>query len=144
MICPEHIDGFVVKLPNKNKYFDYDFCDFNIPYEVKCSCGCEEFRIYKNSLPYVYVVCEKCKQKLNIYDLNCYPSASVIPTNEEPKEFKSADEESIFNVSVIYEYSDEFSFEDAEFDKNDITWCHVYGYGVRTNKVFEIIDDETA
>lgn len=144
MICQNHIEGYVVRLPNKSKFIEYDFCEFHIPYMVKCSCGCEEFRVYKNDLPNVYVVCESCKLKITVYDLNHYPCASIVPCDDEPSQFVSQEDEKVFNVCVIYEYSDEFAFDENEFDPNDITWCHVLAFGLNSHMVYEIINDETA
>lgn len=48
-----------------------------------------------------------------------------------------------FNVAVIFEYSDEFSFDD-EFDENDITWCQIYLYDPKNLCSIMIVDDETA
>lgn len=56
----------------------------------------------------------------------------------------SAEGDDVFNVCVVYEYSDEFSLSDAEFDNNDVTWCQVFVYGTKSNKVYKIVDDETA
>lgn len=49
-----------------------------------------------------------------------------------------------FNVAIIFEYSDEFAFDDEEFDENDITWCQIYLYDIVSLRSIMIVDDETA
>lgn len=78
-----------------------------------------------------------------MYDLDCYTCAEKY-MEEELNLYISPDGDNIFNVSVVYEYSDEFSFSDENFDNNDISWCHVYVYGINSGKVYKIVDDETA
>lgn len=143
MIMPNHIEGYVEKLPNKSKYIEYEFDEYTMPYEVKCSCGSKEFVVYNNEEPRVELKCTKCGKRIVVYDLDFYPCASKYK-EEQLNQYTSPEEDNIFNVAVVYEYSDEFPFSDEEFDCNDVTWCNVYVYGVNSNKVYEIVNDETA
>jgi hypothetical protein len=140
---PNHIEGYVERLPNKSKYVEYEFDEYTIPYEVKCSCGNKEFIVYNNLEPRVELECTKCGNKIIVYDLDYYTCAEKY-MEEELNLYISPYGDNIFNVSVVYEYSDEFSFSDENFDKNDISWCYVYVYGIKSNKVYKIVDDETA
>lgn len=69
---PNHIDKYVEKLPNRSKYIEYEFTEYTIPYEVKCSCGCKEFIVYNNEEPRVEIECNKCGNKIVVYDLDLY------------------------------------------------------------------------
>lgn len=140
---PNHIEGYVEKLPNKSKYVEYEFDEYTIPYEVKCTCGNREFKVYENLEPRVEIECTKCGNRIIVYDLDYYTCAEKY--NEEKLNlYTSPYGDNFFNVCVIYEYSDEFSFLDKNFDNNDITWCEVFIYGVDSKKVYKILDDETA
>lgn len=140
---PNHIEGYVEKLPNKSKYVEYEFDEYTIPYEVKCTCGNREFKVYENLEPKVEIECTKCGNRIIVYDLDYYTCAEKY--NEEKLNlYTSPYGDNFFNVCVIYEYSDEFSFLDKNFDNNDITWCEVFIYGVDSKKVYKILDDETA
>jgi hypothetical protein len=142
MKCPKHIDGFVCKLPKKNKFIDCDSDDYHIAYLVKCNCGCEVFKVFINEMPSVILKCNNCDNQIIVYDLKFYPAATIIPGNEKFEEYISLDGDLTFNICVIYEYSE--LDEGEKFNPDDITWCEVYAYGVKSKKVFEIINDETA
>ncbi len=142
--CPNHIDGYVKKLEDTNKFIHYELGEYNIPFIVQCSCGSEEFKIYKDDRPYVDVKCIKCDKIIVVYNLSIYPAAADIDTNEPMNEVISKDGDDLFNVCVIYEYPDDYEFGDPEFDNNDITACAVYGYGIKSGKSIEVINDETA
>ncbi len=141
---PSHIKEYVRKLPNENKFLNYNFDNFTLCYEVKCTCGNEEFEVFMDNDPTVLAKCAECRKDIIVYDLKYYPAASVIEEEEILTKYVSIMNDKIFNICVIYEYSDEFEFEDEEFDCNDITWCQIYGYGIKSNQVFKIVDDETA
>ncbi len=140
---PDHIKGYVEKLPNKNKYVEYEFDEYTMAYEVKCTCGCKEFKVYNNLEPKVELQCTHCGSRIIVYDLNYYTCAEKY-MEEELNSYISPNGDDVFNVCVVYEYSDEFCFWDNNFDNNDITWCHVYVYGIRSKQVYKIVNDETA
>lgn len=141
---PKHIDGYVYKISSNNKFFKDNLDDFTIPYAVKCTCGNEVFKVFLNTSPTVIAKCSECSKDIIVYDLKHYPAATPARKEEELIEYKSEAGDDNFNICVIYEYSDEFSFDDEEFDPNDITWCHVHLYGTKSKKSFYIVNDETA
>ena len=67
---PTHIEKYVEKLPDKNKYIEYESTEYTIPYEVKCSCGSKEFIVYNNKEPRVEIECTKCRNPIIVYDLD--------------------------------------------------------------------------
>lgn len=140
---PVHIDGYVKKLPNKSKYVEYDFDEYTLVYEVECSCGCNEFNVFLNAEPRVEVECTNCSNRIIVYDLDYYTCAEKYK-EEELQRYTSLEGDESFNVCVIYEYSDEFSFNHKSFDCNDVTWCNVYLYGIKSENSIKIVDDETA
>lgn len=145
--CPEHIENFVEILQNGEKYkieyFD-ELGEYTFAYELKCLCSNKIFKIYIDEHPSVVVECNRCGKKIIVYDLKYYPAATKLKEKLPLKKYISQYGDELFNVCVIYEYSDEFEYEDdVEFDKNDISWCMTYGYGLKSQKVFEIINDET-
>ncbi|OOM06330.1 hypothetical protein [Clostridium saccharobutylicum] len=146
-ICPKHVEGFIETIDNGDKYKIDDFNEFDkytFPYEIKCSCTNKIFKIYIDEHPSVVAECSRCGKKIIVYDLKYYPAATKIKKEFPLKEYVSRNGDELFNICVVYEYSDEFEYEDdVEFDKNDISWCTVYGYGIKSKKVFEIISDET-
>lgn len=146
--CPEHLEGLCEKLKNPSKY-SINYCDelseYTFAYEIKCSCQNTEFMIYKDEHPTVIVECNCCAKKITIYNLDYYPAATKLKKEFPLEKYISQSNDELFNVCVLYEYSDEFEYEDdVDFDRNDISWCVVYGYGLKSKKVFEIINDETA
>lgn len=142
MKCPRHIENNVVSLPNKNKFLEYECDEYHLPYLVKCKCGCEELEIMTNPEPMVIAKCPKCGENITIYNLRYYPAAALIPHTGEETVYISPAEDNIFNICVVYEYPE--LEEDEEFNQNDITWCEIYGFGLKSKKVFQIISDETA
>lgn len=141
---PSHIRENVYKLPDENMFLKYKFDSYTMCYKVKCTCGNEEFEVFTDSDPTVIAKCAKCKNEIIVYDLKYYPAASAVEEEEDFKKYISCKDDKLFNLCVIYEYSDEFEFEDEEFDSDDITWCQVYVYGIKSKEVFKIVDDETA
>lgn len=145
--APSHIKNYVQQIIGKNKFFDDDFSndEFTFAYEIVCKCGNHKFTIYKNNEPKVVACCEVCNQKITLYDLIEYPCAVVLRKEKEEMELKKVSNEGNdrFNVAVIFEYSDEFSFDD-EFDENDITWCQIYLYDPKNLCSIMIVDDVTA
>lgn len=141
---PDHIQGYVEKLKDKSKYgITYEFDEYTLPYEVKCNCKNSEFMVYHNEEPRVVVECTQCRNKIIVYDLDYYPCGEKWK-EEELNLYISSEGDDVFNVCVVYEYSDEFPYSHKQFDRNDITWCHIYIYGVKSKKAYEIVDDETA
>jgi len=140
---PDHIDTYVEKLPNKNKYIECSDSEYTTPYEVKCSCGCKDFTVFYNQEPRVEVQCSRCGKQIIVYDLDLYTCSQKYMPRDLGK-YTSPEGDSIFRVGVVYEYSDEFSLEDDEFDNNDVTWCLVFVQGIQSGKIYKIVDDETA
>lgn len=141
---PNHIDDYVVNLPKENKFLEEDFDDVTMPYIVKCTCGCEEFTISRSNHKTVKIDCKNCGKNITVYDKDFYTCSSKLNSDEVFVQYKSSDDDTLFNVCAIYVYSEDYPIEDDKFDSNDVTWCQVLGYGTISNKVFEIINDETA
>lgn len=93
-------------------------------------------------MPAVEVECSKCKERIIVYDLKYYPAATIISGSEKFEEFISIKDDVLFNVFVIYEYSE--LDENQEFNPDDISWCEIYGYGLKSKQIFTISNDETA
>lgn len=146
MICaPDHIKKYVKKIIGKNKFWDDNIDDqYTFAYEVSCSCGNNEFVIYKNSEPKVIASCEKCGKTITLYDLIEYPCAVTFREEEDILEKVTNENNDKFNVAIIFQYSDEFAFDDEEFDENDVTWCQIYLHDVVSLRSFLLVDDETA
>lgn len=143
--APDHIKEYVKPIEGKNKFFeDAISSEYTFAYEVSCSCGNHEFVIYKNSEPKVTAFCEACGKTITLYDLIEYPCAVTNRENEEVLEKVTNENNDKFNVAVILEYSDEFAFDDEEFDENAITWCQIYLYDTINQQSILIVDDETA
>lgn len=141
---PDHIDGYVEDLTDKSKYdITYGFDECTMAYEVKCSCGNREFLVHHNLEPRVVAECTQCENQIIIYDLDYYICGDKWQ-EEELNLYTSPEQDNVFQICVVYEYSDEFSYTDERFDCNDVTWCHVYLYGIKSEKAYEIVDDETA
>jgi hypothetical protein len=144
MKCPSHVEKNVIALPNRNKFLDYECDVYHLPYLIKCNCGCEEFEILTNPEPMVMAQCSKCRENITIYNLRHYPAASLVPYAGEKTTYTSPSpyKDTVFNICVVYEYPE---LEETEnFDQNDITWCEIYGFGVKSKKSFRILSDETA
>lgn len=118
------------------KYNDF----YHRVYQIKCSCHCDEFRIYMDDCPTVIAECSRCKKRIVLYDLDKY-DASEKPSWikwRSPNKFEySYADETLFNICVMYEYSDDFSSYD------DLSWFTAWGYNRNIDNVFEIITDET-
>jgi len=142
MKCPKHIENNVISLPNNNKFIEYEHDEYHLPYLVKCKCGCEELEIMTNPEPRILARCPLCGEKITIYNLRYYPAASLIPYDGENETYISPAEDTIFNIYVVYEYP-ELEGEEV-FNPNDITWCEVYGFGIESKNIFQIINHETA
>ena len=143
--APSHIKKYVKQILGKNKFFN-DNIDgqFTFAYEVSCSCGNNEFVIYKNSEPKVIAFCESCGKTITLYDLIEYPCAVIVRKDEDVLKKVTNENNNKFNVAIIFQYSDEFAFDDEEFDENAITWCQIYLYDIVSLRSIMIVDDETA
>lgn len=144
--APSHIKKYVKPILGKNKFFSENiYSKFTLAYEISCSCGNNEFVIYKNSEPKVEAFCESCGKTITLYDLIEYPGAVTVRNDGEDALEKVINENNDkFNVAIIFEYSDEFAFDDEEFDENEITWCQIYLYDIVSLRSIMIVDDETA
>lgn len=144
--APSHIKQYVKPILGKNKYFSDNINGrFTFAYEVCCSCGNDEFVIYKNSEPKVTAYCESCGKTITLYDLIEYPCAvTVRKEGEEVLERVTNNNNDKFNVAIIFEYSDQFEFDDENFDENEVTWCQIYLYDTVSLQPIMIVDDETA
>ncbi|MHC1686073.1 MAG: hypothetical protein AB6733_24615 [Clostridiaceae bacterium] len=146
--CPKHVEGFIDLIESGEKYRINNLDqlnDYTFPYEIKCSCSNKIFKIFVDEHPTVVVQCNSCGKNIIVYDLKYYPAATKIKEEFYLKKYISSFGDEIFNVCAVYEYSDEFEYEDdVEFDENDVSWCVIYGYGLNSREVFEIINDETS
>jgi len=140
--CPRHIQQYAKKLTNNNKYFEWEEDEYHLQYSVKCTCGNEAFEIIGDEDFTTIAKCTECKNEIILYDLRLYPAAIHIECDKKPIRYITKDGDTIFNVAVHYEYSQ--LYEDEEFNPDDITWCIIRVYGLKSNKIFEILDDETA
>ena len=76
-LAPNHIKEYcTVKLKNSHfKKLSAEFSDEDSSvYQMQCKCGCFEFNVFKDKHPTVYAECEKCKNRLTVYDLSYYPA----------------------------------------------------------------------
>lgn len=146
--CPEHLEGLYEILKDLSKYdIQYldDLNEYTFAHEIKCTCLNKEFIIYKDGHPTVIAECNCCGKRITVYDLDFYPAATKIKEKLPMERYLSENGDELFNICVLYEYSDEFEYEDdVEFDRNDISWCVIYGYGLKSKKIFQIINDETS
>lgn len=144
--APNHIKKYVKLIEGKNKFFhnNFDEYEFTFHYEVICSCGNNRLVVYKNSEPKVIACCESCGNTITLYDLIEYPCAETAREPEEALKKMTLGDNDKFNVAVIFEYSDEFEFDDDAFDENDVTWCQIYLYDPKGLQSIMIVDDETA
>jgi hypothetical protein len=141
---PDHIIGYVNYYPELERFLNFKLDNYHIPYNVICNCQNDEFIVLKDDRPYVNAKCSKCNNEIIVYDLSKYPAAADISTDQKMVQYLSSKGDSIFRVFIVYEYSDEFSFDHKLFNNNDITACAVYGEGSKSKDFFEIINDETA
>lgn len=145
MICaPDHIKEYVKPIAGENKFFDGYIGEYTFAYEVVCSCGNKELIVYKNSEPKVTAFCESCGKMIALYDLIEYPCAVVLRDDEDALEKVTNEDTDKFHVAIIFEYSDEFTFDDERFDVNDVTWCQIYLYDLIHSQSILLVDDETA
>lgn len=70
--------------------------------------------------------CTSCGNQITLYDLIEYPCATTAGNREEELEKVINKRNDRFNVAIIIQYSDEFAFDDENFDENDIIWRQVY------------------
>lgn len=140
---PDHVRKYCKKTnitrQIEHKYEMYDDY-YSFVYQVVCTCGCEDFDVYKNLCPYVYAICKQCNKKIVIYDLECYPAASF-PSNWMPFELEFTKIETN-KIIVNYDYDDEYAITDSRFNMNNITGFNMWIYSDGIYKL--IIDDETA
>lgn len=143
--APDHMKKYVKQIQGENKFFsDSIYGEFTFAYEISCSCGCKEFVVYKNSEPKVMAYCASCGKQITLYDLIEYPCATTAGNREEELVKVINKNNDKFNVAIIIQYSDEFAFDDEEFDENDITWCQIFLYDTVNMQSIMIVDDETA
>ena len=143
--APNHIKEYVKPILGNNKFFKDDiYGKFTLAYEVNCNCGNNEFVIYKNSEPKVMAFCASCGKAITLYDLIEYPCAVTYRDNEEILRKVINKDKDKFNIAIIFQYSDDFDFDDEEFDENEITWCQIYLYDIVNLQSILIVDDETA
>ena len=143
--APSHIKKYLKQISENNKFFGTPiYGEFTFGYEVQCSCGNHEFAVFKNSEPKVSAVCESCGNQITVYDLIEYPCATTARNPEEPLEKVVHKGNDKFNIAIVIQYSDEFTFDDEMFDENDITWCQIYLYDNAAQESVMIVDDETA
>ncbi len=141
---PKHIEGYVVRMDEKNnKFFETYVSDFAFYYTIKCKCGNEKFHVIGNECPIVTVECCECGEGILVYDLIYYPAATSVDRHENFVKLV-LEENDIFEVCVLYEYSDEFELDDEEFDPNNLSWCQVFVRDPKSGEVWRILNDETA
>lgn len=99
--CPNHIEKFVEKLSNKNKFVEYEGDDYHIPYSVKCTCGSYKLKVFLNEEPSVKAVCTKCNNEIILYDLKFYPAATIVKCDEKISQYITPDGYSSFQVCVV-------------------------------------------
>lgn len=105
---------------------------------------CHKFHVYIDEHPTALAECFKCKNKFVLYDLSLYPNAIKLSEQFEMKKFNTINGLDVFELCVLYEYSDEFEFSDENFDVNDITGFSLFAYDYDIGKIITIFDDETA
>ena len=90
-------------------------------------------------------MCCNCGNIIKIYDLDCYPNAAKVFEDAESEKRKLCEDgEEDFQICVLYEYSDEFEFDDENFDVNDITAFALFVYCPQSKKNIMVFQDETA
>lgn len=136
ILAPNHV----------NKFCSLDYDDVNFKqlgtkhhdvYQIKCGCGCAEFNVFRDDHPTLLLRCNKCENKIIVYELSCYPAAFKL--SEELVMTKVKDGEyDLFKVCVLYEYSDDYEGVD------DISWCTAWIFNGQNGNFIEILNDETA
>ena len=111
-------------------------------YQPVCICGCGYFDLYINDCKNALGICRNCLHTAVFYDLSEYPAASAAQGDLSERELRMVDTGEDHGLILVYDYPDEFEFNDDNFDNNDITGFTL----LAENKGgFEIIiDDETA
>lgn len=143
--APEHVEKFCVQDMIDSIYNQLNEVyqdNYKFTYKLKCDCGNECFEVYKDRHPSIFAKCVNCNRIISVYDLQYYPAASKLNMNFNKQQVIINGHKSFF-VYVVYEYDDEFEFEDdVDFNPNDITWAKVFVYD--QNVLQKILDDETA
>ena len=140
ILAPNHIKEYcTVMLKNSHfKKLSEEFSDeYATVYQLQCKCGCFEFNVFEEEYPTVYVECEKCKNRVTVYDLSYYPAARKSQYKSELVKVKD-DEFEMFEVCVLYEYGDDYEGND------DISWCTVWLYNPQNDNLMELISHETS
>ena len=147
MIVPEHIKEYsfeINKSDTFNKIKDIYSDKYSFVYKIVCTCGCHDFYIYIDDHPTALAECAKCKKKITLYDLALYPNAIKLSNKFEMKKFQTDRGSDVFELCVLYEYSDEFEFSNKNFDVNDITAFSLFAFDYDTKEIISVLDDETA
>ena len=141
IIAPSHIEKYCKIVQNDKFYIelrDRFASDYSYVYKIICNCNNEKFVIYKSNQPSIYAICNKCKNKIVVYDLLQYPAAVVLNKTYDFVRITDLESELYMN----YEYSDEYLYEnDVDFDNNDISWARAFITDKTNLKI--ILDDET-
>ncbi len=144
MAYPKHIEGYVEKMKLKdNGFFDITENGYHFFYTIKCKCGSGLFHVLLNDDPTIKAQCCACSDLILIYDLIYYPTASMCGRSDEFK-MVEVNNNKIFEICVLYEYSDEFEVNDEEFDQDCLSWCQVFIKNKNNNSIIRILNDETA
>ncbi len=147
MTAPEHIQDYCKEIDEQSVFYDLyeSFSDeYTFLYKIVCTCGCDEFSVCTDEHPTAIAECTSCKNKFTLYDLALYPNAFKLSKQYEMKKFRSESGSEIFKLCTMFEYSDEFDFDDEEFDVNDITAFSLFAFDPSDGEKLTIIDDETA
>ena len=134
--CPTHIEKFVVDASSR---FRIPEDGYHFYFELKCVCGSQLFYLLFGDKRSVRAICNRCLNKITIYNLSFYPSASTIG-GEEAYYISDLTCEVPALIFVMYEYG--ILDEGDDFDKNDITWCQVFVES--PSGLTKVFDDETA
>lgn len=148
MIAPTHIINYCRLIDSDSVFSEikkkYEG-DYSFVYKIACSCGCNSFKLMIDPHPTANAVCVKCGALIVLYDLELYTNAIKLSSIFELKKFTSpVSGADVFEICVLYEYSDEFPFNHKFFDENDITAFALFTYDSEISQVDMIMDDETA
>lgn len=138
---PDHLRGVVARLPIENDIFPFAGDDHTPSFQIRCSCGHEEFEVWRSGAPSVFALCPGCRAALIVYDLRLYPAATYI---ERPDPFTLVTLPCRchnLELYAAYEYPD--PEPDVPFHQNDISWCYVRCRCRLHQTVEEIVNDET-
>lgn len=147
MIAPGHIKDYCIEIDSENEFIELSelySSEYSFVYQIACPCGCHKFHVYIDEHPTALAECSKCKNKFVLYDLSLYPNAIKLSKQFEMKKFTTINGLNVFELCVLYEYSDEFEFSDENFDVNDITGFSLFAFDDDIGKIITIFDDETA